>query len=179
MSFNELLGKPLPSMAKGNKAQSSTKEDPKVTDIDTKDIQEKSEIAFTDEENRNIMDRIAAIAGDILIDNEEELKEFVEGVDFDIAVAEGLMTERTIVKFDKNAKRAQLFEIAVASCAREKKDPLYRKLETCYKMERVLKAKLRKKYDAPARKRVKEYLDRARKSKSGILARIANKLSGK
>ena len=84
-----------------------------------------------------------------------------------------------LVKFDKNAKRAQLFEVAVAAVAREKKDPLYKKLQTVYKMERQIKAKLRKKYNAPAKQKVKEYLARAKKSKSGLIARIAKKITGK
>ena len=42
-------------------------------------------------------------------------------------------------------------------------------------MERILKAKLRIKYHAQASRKVKEYLRKAQKSKSGILSRIASK----
>lgn len=111
--------------------------------------------------------------------NDEELREFVESVESDIVCGEGFLTEKTIVKFDKNAKKAQLYETAVAAVAREHNDPLFKKLQTVYKMERVLKAKLRKKYNAEATKKVKEYLARAKKSKSSILARIVNKITGK
>lgn len=134
---------------------------------------------LTPEEDQRVDDRINTVATPLLIAgslSDEEIKEFTESVDSDIVVSEGLMTERTIVRFDKNARRAQLYEVAVASIAREKKDPLYRKLETVYKMERILKAKLRKKYNAEATRKVKEYIARAKKSKSGILARIANKI---
>lgn len=127
-------------------------------------------------------DTINAVATPLLVKDElteAEIDEFVESVDSDIAIAEGFLTEKTIIKFDKNAKRAQLYEVAVAAVAREHHDPLYKKLETVYKMERVLKAKLRKKYHAEATKKVKEYLTRAKKSKSGILSRIASKISGK
>ena len=138
--------------------------------------------SLTPDESRRVDDRMNAVATPLLMQSEmteEEIKEFVESADSDIAVAEGFLTERTIVKFDKNAKKAQLYEVAVAAVAREKKDPLYKKLQTVYKMERILKAKLRVKYNAPAQKKVKEYLARAKKSKSGILARIAEKLTGK
>lgn len=149
---------------------------PQISD-DTPDVN-----PLSPEESQHVDDVMNSVATPMLISDElseDEIKEFVEGVDSDIAVAEGFLTERTIVRFDKNAKKAQLYEVAIAAVAREKKDPLYRKLETVYKMERVLKAKLRKKYHSQANAKVKEYLARAKKSKSGILARIANKITGK
>lgn len=134
-------------------------------------------------ESRNVDDVINTVGTSILmkdeIGSEEELKEFVNSMDSDIAVSEGYLTEKTIIKFDKNAKKAQLYEVAVFACAREKNDPLWRKLQTVWKLERVIKAKLRKKYNAPANRKVKEYLARAKKSKSGFLAKIAAKLTGK
>jgi hypothetical protein len=143
---------------------------------------EEIQTPLTDEQSRNVDDTINAVATPILIQNElneDEIKEFVESVDSDIAVNEGFLTEKTIVKFDKHAKKAQLYEVAVAAVAREHKDPLFKKLETTYKIERTIKAKLRKKYNAEAQRKVKEYLARAKKSKSGILSRIAAKITGK
>lgn len=137
---------------------------------------------LTSDQSQRVDDTINAVATPILINgelNDDQIKEFVESMDSDIAVNEGFLTEKTIIKFDKNAKRAQLYEVAVAAVAREKKDPLYKKLQTVYKMERIIKAKLRKKYHSQAQQKVKEYLARAKKSKSGILARIANKITGK
>lgn len=137
---------------------------------------------LTPEQSQKVDDTINAVATPILIGNElndEQCREFVESMDSDIAVNEGFLTEKTIIKFDKNAKRAQLYEVAVAAVAREKKDPLYKKLQTVYKMERIIKAKLRKKYHSQAQQKVKEYLARAKKSKSGILSRIANKITGR
>jgi hypothetical protein len=133
------------------------------------------------EEDQRVDDAMNAIATPLLIADEmddEEIKEFAESTDAMILEAEGLLTERTIIKFDKHAKKAQLYEVAVAACAREHKDPLWRKLETVYKMERILKAKLRKKYNGPATRKVKEYLARAKKSKSGVLSKIASKVMG-
>ena len=138
--------------------------------------------ALSPDESQRVDDKMNAIATPMLLADELDecdMKEFVESTDCDIAIAEGFLTERTIVKFDKNAKRAQLYEVAVRSIAQEKNDPLWRKLETVYKMERILKAKLRKKYHSQANAKVKEYLARAKKSKSGILSRIAAKIMGK
>lgn len=138
---------------------------------------------LTPEESQRVDDTINAVATPLLIqselNNEEDIKEFVESTDSDIAIAEGFLTERTIIKFDKYARKAQLYEVAVAAVAREKHDPLYKKLTTVYRMERILKAKLRKKYHTQANVKVKEYLARAKKSKSGVLAKIAAKITGK
>lgn len=137
---------------------------------------------LTPDESQEADDLMNAVATPMLLADELDecdMKEFVESVDADIAIAEGFLTERTIVKFDKHAKRAQLYEVALRSVARAKNDPLYRKLETVEKMRRILRAKLSKKYHAQANAKVKEYLNRAKKSKSGILSRIAAKLTGK
>lgn len=137
---------------------------------------------LTPEESQRVDDVMNTVATPMLLAeelDEEEIKEFVESVESDVCVGEGFLTERTIVRFDKYARKAQLYEVAVAAVAREKKDPLYKKLNIVYKMERILKAKLRKKYNAQATAKVKEYLKRAKKSKSGVLARIANKIAGK
>ena len=152
--------------------------------VPTNDVENDAPVpvdTLTPDESQRVDDTLNAVATPLLIQGEgcKEVAEFVESVDSDIAVAEGFLTEKTIVKFDKNAKRAQLFEVAVAAVAREKKDPLYKKLQTVYKMERQIKAKLRKKYNAPAKQKVKEYLARAKKSKSGLIARIAKKITGK
>lgn len=203
--FEELLSKPLPSAANAvvecgdtvieddivvAPATSPVEPEvvpPVVTPVVTPEVEpivaDDTEVDdLTPEESQRVDDVMNAVATPLLIKTEmteEEIEEFVESADCDIAEAEGFLTERTIIKFDKNAKKAQLYEVAVAACARERGDKLYKKLETVYKMERILKAKLRKKYNAPAQKKVKEYLARAKKSKSGILAKIANKIMGK
>jgi hypothetical protein len=206
--FSELLNKPLPSQKTGMFTEGACcNEDgdinPEITDdiTITTPVPEENpveadqvvpqpavvdgevDVTLTPEEDQHIDDTLNAVATPLLLQDElksdEEIKEFVESVDSDIAIAEGFLTERTIIKFDKHARKAQLYEVAVAAVAREKKDPLYKKLQTVYKMERILKAKLRKKYDAPAKIKVKEYLARAKRSKSGILARIAAKILGK
>ena len=153
-----------------------------IADVSTSITDEVDSEPLSPAESQRVDDVINTVATPILINGElteSEIEEFVNSMDSDIAVTEGFLMERTIVKFDKNAKKAQLYEVAVAAVAREKKDPLFKKLNTVYKMERILKAKLRKKYHAQAQQKVKEYLARARKSKSGILSRIANKILGR
>ena len=141
------------------------------------------EDAFDPEAEQRMDDALTAVVAPILlsdeIGSEEEMKEFTESIDYQLALHEGLVTERTIVRFDKQAKKAQLYETAVRVCAREAGDPLYKKLMTVEKIKRTIEAKLRRKYNAPASRRVKEWLKRASKSKSGFFARIANKIAGK
>ena len=205
MSFEELMKNPIPSeMRRDSNINEGVEEcgtDPVIPEVNPENVPApvpvpvdpvpvkpvaepapETNAELTPDESQRVDDVINTVATPILLNSELDecdMKEFVEGVDADIAVAEGFLTERTIVRFDKNAKKAQLYEVAVRAVAREKNDPLYRKLETLEKMKRIIEAKLRKKYDAPARKKVKEYIDRAKKSKSGILSKIAHKLSGK
>jgi hypothetical protein len=207
--FEELLSKPLPSAQKQTSVTESAEdlldndnpaitepdeptpapvEDPElppVTDTPAPAPADDDEVApdLTPEESRRVDDTMDTVASTMLLkselNSEEAVREFVESVDCDIAEAEGFLTERTVVRFDKNARKAQLYEVAVAACAREKNDRLFKKLQFVYAMERRLKAKLRKKYDVQAQKKVKEYIARAKKSKSGVLARIINKITGK
>lgn len=135
-----------------------------------------------DAEDAEVDAALDAIAPTILLQDElsdEEKVEFVESAEMDILEEEGLINERTIIKFDKNAKKAQLYEVAWMTIARSKKDKDMRKLDMLYKMERVLKAKLRKRYHQLAVKKVKEWMGKKAKSKSGLIRRIVNKLSNK
>ena len=130
------------------------------------------------EQSQHVDDVMTAVLTPMLLKEsmtDEEFEEFVNSEEFDTLVNEGFMTERTIVKFDKNARKAQLKEVAVRACAMEHRDPLWKKLNLAYKMERILKAKLRVKYNNQANMKVKEYLKRARMSKSGLLSKLANK----
>lgn len=206
-NFKELLSKPLPSKSgmikegtdccentpvdplapvadpiEGDTAVDPTDEQDPIVPVTPVVVPEEDNVELTPDESKRVDDTMDAVATPILLKTElteEEMIEFVESADSDIAEAEGFLTEKTIIKFDKNAKKAQLYEIAVAAVAREKKDPLYKKLQTVYKMERIIKAKLRKKYHAQAQQKVKEYLARAKKSKSNVLSKIINKITGK
>lgn len=154
------------------------------------DIDDEDDITVTNSEvdqlgpdgEKRVDDALDTVGTAILIGDElsqKECCEFVESVDADILVQEGYLTEKTIVKMDKNARRAQLYEVALFKVAREHNDRNYWKLQTVYKMERRLKAKLRARYHNEANRKVREYLSRAKKSKSSLLSRIASKLSNK
>lgn len=138
----------------------------------------------TDDEvvSQKIDDTIQRVATPIMLNSEmsaEEVDNFVESVDCDIATSEQFLSERTIVKFDKKARYAQLHKTAVLAIAKEKNDPKFRKLRTLWKLEAVLEKQLNKQYGSQANARVKIYLQKARNSKSNIIKRVANKITGK
>ena len=86
---------------------------------------------------------------------------------------------KNTVRFTKQARTNQLFEVCVLACARAKKDPQYMKLAKVQQLRRKLIAVLRQRYKAPAMKKAKEYIIRLRQSKSPILAKAADKLMNK
>ncbi len=135
-----------------------------------------------DSETQRIDDRIQRVATPILLKDtmtDDELDEFTESTDADIAMCEDFLTERTIVKFDKKSRYAQLKKIAILSIAREKKNPLYKKLTLCWKMEKMIERKFEELYGNQAAPRVKEYLRKAKSSKSSAIKKAAQKVSSK
>lgn len=133
--------------------------------------------------------------------SDKAMKEFTESVDFDIAVNEGYMMEsdashlagetffesfdndlfmeakfanKTKVQFSLKDRLNQLFEISVLGCARAKNDPDYIRLVKLQKARRTLKARLRQKYRQPATQKARMYLQRLKKSRSGVLSKVAN-----
>ena len=92
----------------------------------------------------------------------EESVQFYESTDSDIAVSEGLIMESDVddiftegvfaspnkpFKMTKRARFKQLYELSVQIEARAHRDPQMVKLDRAYKIERQIKANLRKKYN--------------------------------
>ena len=70
--------------------------------------------------------------------------------------SEGLLSEKSIVRLDKFAKRKLAVKKAAIVLAKEKKDPMYRKLVIVYKAKQKLIAAIMKKYSNQALIRVKK-----------------------
>ena len=105
----------------------------------------------------------------------EECAAFKESVESDIAIDEGFFTERTIVKFDKNARLSQLRRVAALALAKQANDPLYKKLNKVWKMERALEAKIYSKYRSKADQRARKLYANLKKSKTKTLSKAAQK----
>lgn len=131
--------------------------------------------------------------------SQDEVNEFAESSEFDIAVDEGFAMEafrsnfmvdnslfmeakfyqKNMVRFTKQARTNQLFEVCVQAIARAKRDPVYFKLAKVQGMRRRLKAVLRQRYKQPAMKKAKEYVMRLRRSKSPTIANAAKQIADK
>lgn len=130
--------------------------------------------------DKRIDDTMNRVATPVLLGGElsgDELEEFAESTESDAAVADGYLTEKTIVRFDKNARFAQLKKTAVIIIAKEKKDPLYKKLCTAWKIERGIERKLEAKYGTQANAKARQYLNNLKHHKSGVLKKVANKMT--
>ena len=174
-----------------------------VSEDDLVAVDDDDEAELSDDEEVEADKITALVATPILLDKELNESAALESFlnDFQIAVAEGfvmesdidnyiqtdvdeLMTEarifanKTRVQLDEKDRRKQLFEVGVQASARAASDPLYWKLQKCYKLERELKAKLRQKYRGEALKRVKAYIKRLKSSSSKILSGLGKKITG-
>lgn len=187
MSFMDLLNRPLPSSKEKDTLSFHYEDgdncDPNLTiteikDLSGTDVEPCTELSY-DEATRvdELLKRLGTpiVVGDMIGD--DEIAVFKESTDVDIALDECYFTERTIVKFDKAARKSQLKKVAVFAIAKEKKDPLYKKLNTVWKLERNLEAKLYQKYGVQADARVRQYISNAKRSKSSMIKNIAKKLA--
>lgn len=128
----------------------------------------------------------SSIMAAVLMENctaEELLAFFENNSEVEVVQGEQLLTERTILKMDKIARLNRAYKTSIFQVAREKKDPMFKKLLTVWKMERFLEGKLEKKYGNEAKRRAKKVVANAGKSKSALvkkaIARTNSSLNGK
>lgn len=164
------------------------------------DFEKPESLELTPEEEADADSMINIAATPILLKevlSQEAVDDFLESAEFDIAVEEGFALEGTKdnfesftgelfteakfynknqVRFTKEARTNQLFEICIQAIARAKNDPVYFKLAKVQTLRRKLKAVLRQRYKAPAMKKAKEYIVRMRRSKAPTLANAAKKI---
>lgn len=108
----------------------------------------------------------------------DEVQAFVENyAETQAALKEEVLTERTIVKFDKKAKLSRAYKAAIFQIAKEKKDPKFKKLITIWKMERFLENFLEKKYGNEAKRRAKKSIANAKKSNVKVANQAAARLT--
>ena len=104
--------------------------------------------------------------------NPEELEEFVtESADFEI------VTEKNIVKLDKNARMSRAYKVGILQCAAEDNRKEYKKLRKLWKMEAVLFNKLEKIYSNKAKAKAREAMKKAKRSTSNVVVKAGNRAS--
>ena len=91
--------------------------------------------------------------------------------DFDILVENEMLSERSIVRLDKVAKRSLAEKKALIVIAKEKNDPLYRELVKVYKRKRKIIDKIDKKYGSQAIQRVRQNRKNMNKGLSGFISK--------
>lgn len=84
-----------------------------------------------------------------------------------------VVTERSIVRLDKNAKKKHAYKVAILQLAKEDNNKLYKKLLRLWKIENVILRKLEKKYASKAQARAKEAVRRLSAAKSPALKKVS------
>lgn len=104
---------------------------------------------------------------------EEELDAFLESSsDVNAMLRQEVLMEKSIVRLDKKAKLSRAHKMAIFTMAKEKNDRDYKKLITIWRMERVLEAKLYKKYSNQAMSRAKASLKKIAKAPTMVTNKL-------
>lgn len=106
---------------------------------------------------------------------ESDIQELRNAYDDDV-MTEAMYNGPTKLKWSISSIKARLFGTAIFACAAAKNDRDLVKYRKCRKLGRVYKAKLRKKYAAPAKVRMKVMFKRLKASKSATANAIAKRV---
>lgn len=97
----------------------------------------------------------------------EELTDLTENTsEMGALIQNGILNEKSIVKFDKKAKLSRLESQAVLIIAKEKKDRDFNKLIRVWKMRKFLLDKLNKRYATAAKSRARQMMSKTNSMKS-------------
>jgi hypothetical protein len=126
------------------------------------------------------LDNQSQILEAAMIDNlsQEEILEFSQDHQEVFENVRGeILTEKSIVRFDKAAKLSRAKEIALYQIAKEKKNPLFGKLVTAWRVERYIKAKFNKIYGIEATRRARKALAAAAKKPTKTMKKVIDRVA--
>lgn len=83
-----------------------------------------------------------------------------------------VVNEKTLVRMDKKARISQVQKMAVFTIAREKNDPIFKKLLTVWRIERSLEEKLFNKYGSEGMRRAKSTVQKNFRQKGNAFVKI-------
>ncbi len=83
-----------------------------------------------------------------------------------------VVTEKTLVRLDKKARINQVQKVAVFTIAKEKNDPIFKKLMTVWRIERNLEKKLFDKYGNEGLRRAKKTVQKNYRQKGQAFIKI-------
>lgn len=90
-----------------------------------------------------------------------------------------IVQEKSIVRLDKHARISQAQKMAVFTVAKEKNDPLMKKLITVWRMEKQLEDKLFQKYGSEALRRAKKTIQQNYRQQGSVFTKITNTAGAK
>lgn len=157
---------------------------------------EDEEVKLSPEEEMEADDMMAVAATTMLVKDEmnaQERAEFLKDeAQVKCAVNEGFLTDadvnelmteaelveekynnKMIIKLNAEAKKRQLYALAVNVSAAAHHDPDWVKYKKCIKLKKLIHKKLERKYAGEAKKRARVYFARLQKSGAPALAKIA------
>ena len=109
----------------------------------------------------------------------DELQAFLENhTEVQAAIRDEVLLEKTIVRLDKAAKITRAQKVAVFTVAKERNDPLIKKLMTVWRLERYLEGTLLRKYGSEGMRRARAAMNKPSKSKSKTVKSVASRLKG-
>lgn len=110
--------------------------------------------------------------------SQEELSAFLEShQETNAAIRDEVLLEKTIVRLDKKARLSQAQKVAVFTVAKERNDPLFKKLLTVWRLERFLEAQLFRKYQNEGLRRARQAMAKPAKSSSSLVKKVANNVA--
>lgn len=86
-----------------------------------------------------------------------------------------VLTEKSIVRFDRAAKLSRAQKIAIFTIARKKKNPLFKKLLTLWRAERYIEARLAKLYGNQAMQQARRAVADASKRPSTGMKKVIDR----
>ena len=111
---------------------------------------------------------------------DEELLEFISNPqEVNENIRQEILTEKTIVRFDRAAKISRAQKIAIFTIAKQRKDQLFKKLLTLWRMERYIEARLFKKYGTQAMRSARQSVATAARNPSPTMKKVVNRVAMK
>lgn len=137
--------------------------------------------AATDPDVLTIEDQSSILEG-YMLDNltDEEILEFISNPqEVNENIRQEILTEKTIIRFDRAAKISRAQKIAIFTIARQHKDQLFKRLLTLWRMERYIEARLFKKYGNQAMRSARQSVANATRNPSPTMKKVVNRVAMK
>jgi hypothetical protein len=131
----------------------------------------------TEDNDEITLESAALIMEAVLLENltPDEMNAFItDHNEVNAAYQDEVLLEKSVVRLDRQARLSQAQKVATFSIAKERNDPMFKKLLTVWRMERYLEALLYKKYGNQAMRVARQTVSKASASRSSVVKRAAS-----